>query len=889
MRAIDRLRHLWRALFRTARVERDLDDELSNWMDELEERHRRAGLPPAEARRRAIAEIGSRDIMKERVRDHRPGRAFSGLRHDLRLSWRALRRAPGFTSVVVLTLALGIGAATAIFSVVNAILIAPLPYRDAARLVFIWADMSDSGYPRAPLSGPELNDLRQRGTLFDGFGAIWSTTASLSGDGDPEQLRIGLVTTNFFPVLGVTAAIGRTFTEEDDVAQGPPGILLSWSVFQQRYGGDPSLVGKRVVVNGNPTTVIGVMPADFRLWLPMDSSVPDKLQAWTPLRSAGLPRSPRGQQYLRAVGRMKPGVTVSEARQQVTSIAAAISREFTEYGSAGRVLTTIGLQEDGVREVRPSLLALFGGVAILSLIACVNVANLLVARSAARRRQTALCAALGANTGRLLRQCLADGLILSGLGAAAGLGAGYLGLKTLLALRPAGLDRIATAQMDVVVILFTCGAALACGILFSLGPLFEVTRMDLLQSLQRDDRRAGGGGRYRVRAALVVVQIALGVVLLVGAGLFVRSFLAIMRVDPGFSAERALTFRIAVPLQRYRGRPAVDDFSRRLQAALAAMPGVTGVGAISHLPFDDLPNWGGGYLARPDADPAQTPNADYRAVSPGLLEALGVRVVEGQLFTEADDANAQPVIVVDDLLARRAWPGASAIGKQIRVDPGSQGSPTTMATVVGVVRHLRVRSLVADLTEQVFFPVRQALRNPLAYVVRTSGDPAALAPAVRRALAGIDPLIPIYDVRPLDDYTREARASGRFTAMLVACFAGAATLLSCVGVYGVIAYGVARRRPEFGVRLAMGARASQVVALVVREGAVLAAIGLTAGTIAAVGASRLVRHQLYGVTATDVVAYLAAIVILGAAAVLAAWIPARRAAAVSPLDALRAE
>jgi predicted permease len=809
---------------------------------------------------------------------------------DVRYAFRGLWRSPGFAAVAILTLALGIGANTAIFSVVRAMLLAPLPYRDSSRLVFVWSDMSAAGYPRGPLSGPELKDLRDRSTLFTSFGSIWATTGALTGTGDPEQLRVGLVTTNFFSaVLEADAAIGRTFTADDESQAAPRAILLSWPLWQRRFGGDPAIVGRAIQVNGQPMTVVGVMRADFRLLMPPDAAVPDDLQAWLPLNPLSLTRGPRGQMFLRVVGRMKPEVTLDRARDEVNAIAARISREFSDYGSKGRAFTTVGLQADGVRLLRPVLLALFGGVAILLLIACVNVAGLLVARAASRTRETALRLSLGAGRARLTRQCLVEGLVLASLGAAAGIMVGRFALRGLLALRPDSLSRLSAARIDGAVLAFTAGTAILWGLLFSLAPLIEVLRTDLAATLQQEGRRAGGGVHYRTRSALVVCQIALSVVLLVSAALMVRTFVHIQRVDPGFRSERMLSFRIALPGQRYRTPDAFNEFGRRLQAELSSAAGVTSVGSVSHLPYDNLPNWGGPYISKPGQDESTAVFSDHRAVTPGFFETVGARLVEGRFFSEDDDPRIAPVAIVDDQLARRAWPGESAIGKRIAADPFSTGHPVFWATVVGVVHHLRHRSLLEDLTDQVYFAERQIQRNPMAYVVGTTGDPAALASTVRQIVAKLDPQLPAYDMRPLDDYVAGARAAQRFATVLAAAFAIVALVLATVGVYGVIAYGTTRRRYEFGVRLAVGATPRQVISLVMREGAVLSALGLTLGTAGATVAARLLQSQLFGVTPDDIFSYGFAIAAISAAASIACWLPARRISAIAPLEALRTD
>jgi putative ABC transport system permease protein len=689
-------------------------------------------------------------------------------------------------------------------------------------------------------------------------------------------------------VLGVEAAHGRTFNAGDEAQTASPGIVLSAALWQRRYGSDPSIVGRRVLVNNRPTTVIGVMPAGFRLLLPTDAAVPDDLQAWQ-LLNATYVNWPRGQQFLRVVGRMKSAVPLDAAQQEIAAIGGGIGREFKDYGSAGLTLYAVGLQDDGVREVRPALLALFGGVGILLVIACVNVAGLLVARAAARAKDTAVRMALGAGRVRLLRQCLTEGVLLAALGGAAGLLAGRAALAALMSLRPDELRRIEAAHLDGAVLAFTAGISLMWGLLLSLAPVVEVFRTDVTTALQRGGRKSGEAIHYRARGALVAAQMALSVVLLVTAVLLVRGFQRLQQVDPGFHADGVLTFRVALPGSRNNTRDALNVFSRNLRAKLAALPGVTATGAISHLPYDDLPNWGTPYLRETAVDESEAGVADSRAITPGYLEAVGAQLVEGRWFTEDDAPKTRPVALVDTRLAERMWPGQSAVGKRLRADPYTTGSPRVTVTIVGVVRHVRHRQLTRDVREQMYFPLAQAPRNPMAYVVRTSGDPAQLAPAVRQALLQLDPALPMYDVRPLADYLRSARAARRFTMTLAAAFAAAALALACIGVYGVTAYAVALRRHEFGVRMALGARAAEIVRLVLREGGVLALAGATAGLTGAGVAAALVRAQLYGVSPFDPLSYALAIAALAAAAFAACWIPARRAGAVSPLESLRAE
>ena len=887
-RALARIRHAVRLLWSRRAADRDLDDEMAAAVDILAARAAEEGLAPDEAQRRARAAFGSRAAVREATREVRPGVALAAFVLDLRYAVRGLRKAPGLAAVIVVTLALGIGATAAIFSVVHTLLLAPLPYRDADRLIFVWSDMTSAGYPRAPLSGPELADLRHRSITCSGFGAIWANTVALTGEHSPEQLRIGIVTDNFFEILGASPALGRGFQPQDAVPGAHPAILLGWALFERRYGGDPAIVGRQILVNDRPTSVIGVMPKAFRLLLPPDASVPDDLQAWTPF-GAGVERGPRGQQFLRVVGRMKPGVAVATARDEIAAIARRISSEFPEYAGDARMFTTVALQRDDVRELRPALLALFAGIGILLIIACVNVASLLIARAVARTKEMALRLALGASRGRLLRQCLAEGLVLAALGAAGGAATGIVLLNALVALRPVSLSRIDLSRFDPAVAAFIFAVALLWGLLFSLAPMLEIFKADLAVTLQRQGRGAGVPLRYRARAVLVGVQLALCVVLLVGASLLARAFVRLQGVDPGFRSDHVLTFRVSVPFQRFRAAAPYNAFARQMQQALGAIPGVTAVGAISHLPYDDLPNWGGGYAPPGAAPNAAATNADYRTATPGLFEAMGIPLLDGRTFTEEDQAARGSVIVVDERIARRLWPGRSALGQQLLVDPGSNGSPTVKATVVGVTPHLRLRSLVADLTDQIFFPERAVLRNPMAYVIRADRDPAGLAADVRTTIATIDPRLPIYDVRPLDDYIVNARAMRRFTMQLALAFALAALALGCVGVYGVLAYSTARRRHEFGVRLALGAEPRRLVGTVVREGLVMVAAGVAAGLAVSVAVSQLLAGQLYGVQPRDPVSYGVPLALLGMAAVLACWLPARRALASSPMDALRAD
>ena len=798
---------------------------------------------------------------------------------DLRSGWRSLRKARGLTATVVATLAIGIGANTAIFSTLRAMLLEPLPYHEAGRLSFIWLDKRAMGYPRMPLSGPDFRDVQRATRSFSAMAGIWASgTVALTGDAEPEQLRSAWVTTNFFEVLGATAAIGRTFQAADGASGAPPVILLGWDLFERRFGGDRSIVGRQILVNDEPTLVIGVMPKAFRLLLPADASVPDRLQAWQPFWhdfDGGF----REAQFLRVVARLRPGVTIDQARAEVD----AITNRLQAQDGISRAFTAVALQDDGVRDIRGPLVALFVGVGLLLMIACVNVASLLVARAAARARETALRLALGASRGRLVRQWFVEGLLLTAFGAAAGVLAGHVGLRALVAAAPESLSRLGASRIDGAVIAFAVVTSLVWGVLFSLAPAIELLKVRAARSLQPQWRSLATPIRQRMRTVLVTVQVALSLVLLVGAGLLVRAFVEVQKVDPGFRADRRLTFRVALPASRYANSQTAVALSDDLRFRFAAMPGVTSVGAISHLPYDELPNWALAYAREPGSTKSVEARADTRSVSTGLFETMGVQLVEGRFFTDAERA---PVVVIDDQLARQLWPNEKAVGQSLLV---GQAAADRRVTVVGVIRHLRQRSLVADLTPQIFLPYRLWQRNPMAYVIETSGDPSALVAHVKSAVTAADSKLPIYDVRPMRTYLDAALSVRRFVMLLAAVFAATALVLTSIGVYGLLAYAVAMRRQEFGVRRALGADTTQVVSQIVREGLGFAIVGCTAGLAMAAVLARLLEAQLYGVRPGDPLTYGVSLVLILGAAAIASWIPGRRAVAVRPMEALRNE
>jgi predicted permease len=887
---LSRLTHDLRSLFHRGRLERDLDEELRSHLDLLADRKEREGIDPDGARRAARVEFGSVDGVKEAVRDARFARVVEDFGKDLAHGGRMLAKAPGYAVVAVLTLALGIGATTAIFSVVHAVLIRPLPYDDPGRLALVWSNFSGMGARRAPASPFELREIGARSQALAGLAGIWVGNGTLTGDGEPEQLKVGFCTWNFFDVLGARPLLGRTFLREDARRTESGTILLSHGVWQRRFGADPAVVGKAVRFEGGSVTVVGVMPAGFRLVFPPDSSVPEDIQAWVAFPDE-IYGEPRTDYYLRVLARMGTGVTIDEAQREATAIAGQLRGEFGEFGQDGLELEVLPLHQDAVRSARPTLLALFAGVGLVLLIACVNVANLLLARASYRRKEIAIRTALGATRGRVTRQLAAESLLLAGLGGVLGLAVGRWGLSLLLGLRPSGLVLAEAVPLDLHVLGFALGVSLLTGLLFGLAPGVFSSRVDPGSALQESSRGSTAAGRQRFRSALVVSEVALGFVLLIGAGLMVRTLSALQKVNPGFRAAGVLTFEVNLPRARYPTDVERRRFARAFGEKLAQLPVVEAQGAISHLPLDDFPNWYSPYA--PVGVPEQQSRgllADHRTATAGYLHAMGAELLEGRMFDERDDEGQRNIAIVDDLLAQKHWPGESAVGKRIRHEFYDNGRFLPReAEVVGVIRHIRHHGLQIQLREQVYVPYPQSARPRLSFAVRTSQDPLSILPSVGRALHELDKDLALSKARPMEWYLHRATTASRFTTILASLFGGLALVLALVGIFGVVSYSVGQRKPEIAVRMALGARPTDVLAMVVREGVGLTLAGLLVGLGGALYLTRYVDSLLYGVSHLDPATYAAVLLLLPLCAAVASGIPANRAARVNPVTSLQAQ
>src|SRR5215469_10055662 len=717
----------WRRRLSRKTWERELDDEMRDHIERQIAANIANGMPLAEARRQATLRFGAVEGAKEDCREQRRGFWFETLWTDTRYGVRVLRKNPGFSAVAILTLALGIGADTAIFSVLNAVVLHPLPYPHADHLALIWTDLRTAGQSRAPFSGPDMMDMKHGSHLLSEVGGIWAGTAALTGVGEPEQIKVGFVTSNFLSILEVPPAKGRPFNAQDDVRGAAPTIILSDGLWRRRYASDPGIVGKTVLLGGEATTVIGVMPEHFRLVFPGDASVPPDVQAWIPFRD-DLARGPRDLNFLRVIARLRPGALIPQVQSELHAIASRLRAQYREDDKQGVDFQILSFQMDTTREIRPAVLALFIGVGLVLLIACANVANLLLARASLRQREIALRATLGASRSRIVRQLLTESILLSVLGGAAGLLLAWWGIHWLLALRPKSLFLMDSVDFNFTLLVYAFAVSLLAGALFGLAPAAASWRANLVNTLKSSGKGFGGGSAGS-RGVLVASEVALGFVLLIGAGLMIRTFLGLLAVDTGFQAEHVLTFQIAPPDLRYRTDLDKARFFVELQRKLGAVPGVQSVGGVSHLPLDDYPNWYSFYW-REGAPPQEqnTALADHRAITPGYFRALGISLVAGRDFTDADDSSHSRVVIVDESLVNRTWPNESALGKRIAVEEITSGefAPAT-ATVVGVVKHIRYLQLTDDGRLQVYIPYPQSVREKLSFAVRTSGDPLSVA------------------------------------------------------------------------------------------------------------------------------------------------------------------
>ena len=806
--------------------------------------------------------------------------------HDLRYGLRTMRKTPGFTAVAVIALALGIGANTAIFSVVNALLLKPLPYKDAERLVLIWHTYPQLKLDQASVSAPSYVEYRDMTSSFDEVATATEWSVNLTGAGEPERLQGARVSYNLFSTLGVQPVSGRGFLLEEDQPGKNRVVVLSYGLWQRRFGGDRGLVGQTITLDGNSYDVVGIMPKGFVFMVEVDLFTP---VAFT---SEDLAATNHGNEYLICVARTKPGVSFGQAGAEMNALADQLRPQF--YGPNWGI-TVVPLREQLVGSFRTALLILLGAVGCVLLIACANVANLLLARASARHKEIAVRTALGASRSRIVRQLLTESVLLAALGGAFGLLLAFVGIRLLVLGVPEDITGFIVGWKDISistpVLGFTLAVSMLTGIVFGLVPALHASKPDLNESL-KEGGRGGTEGRQRnfVRASLVVAEVAIAMVLLVSAGLLIRSFLKLQQVSPGFNPANVLTMQLSLPRSKYAEKPQIASFFEQLVQRVGALPGVQSAAVGNNLPMSN-DGWNASFAVEnlqvgPDEP---SPHGDPHMITPDYFAAMGIPLLRGRYFSDADSKDALAVAIIDQTLAEQYWPDQDPIGKRIAAFFDGPRGQRHWREIVGVVGHVKQYGLDGKSKVQYYFPHTQSPQPNLYLVVRTASEQKGMAAAIRGALDSIDKDQPIYKVTTLEQMVSNSTSQKRFSMFLLGIFAAVALLLAAVGIYGVMSYAVTQRTHEVGIRMALGAQQKDVLALVVRQGMLMTLIGVGIGLVGAFAATQVMASLLFGVGTHDPLTFAGISVLLTAVALIASFIPARRATKVDPMIALRYE
>jgi putative ABC transport system permease protein len=881
------LRDRVRALRQRETVINDIDREMRSHLELQVEANIRAGMSPDEARKQAMRSFGNVNRAVDAAYDVKGGGLLETLTQDVRYGVRMLARHKAFTGVAVLTLALGIGANTAIFSVVNELLLRPLPYRDAERIVMLW-EVSPGGRRQNSTSRANFRAWRAQSTSYENVAAFTDQRFNLTGDGEPEELSVQMATPELFKVLGVDPLLGRTFLPEDGEMRSAVAVL-SYGLWQRRFGGQTGVIGQPVTLNGIKFIVIGVMPADFQFHIKQRSGTGRPAELWTILPMLVAPGANERGRFLSVVGRLKEGMTVDHAGAELRTIEARLSDEVPQFNKdySAEVLP---LREQFFGNVRRPLWLMLGAVGFVLLIACANVANLLLSLATSREKEIAVRAALGARRARIVRQLLTESLLLALLGSALGLGFAWLGIKALMLISPKDLVSFQSVSLNITVLLWTLGVSILTGIIFGLAPALHISRLNLNDSLKEGGKSESGqaSGSRRLRSALVVSEIALAVVLLASAGLLIKSFIRLQQVDRGFTTDNILTMVVRLPDAKYPQDPQLVAFFNQALEKIRQLPGVRSAGMVNHLPLYGGLGSSTGFkiLGRPEPAPGHEPGTDVRVVDSEYFPAMGIPLLRGRNFTEAELKEPRQKILINDALARKYFASEDPIGQRLDVAMFEKPTP---AEIIGVVGNVRYDSLVDESPPAVYFPHPDLAYSFMTLVVRTDGDPAAIAPAIQREIRTLDPNQPVSDVRTMNQVMSEWVSRSRFNTLLLGLFAGLATLLSAVGIFGVMNYSVALRTRELGLRLAIGAQPRQVLLLVLKQGFVLTIVGVVLGLAAAFALTRLLSGLLFGVGAVDATTFATISLLLVVVSLLACYLPARRAMRIDPLKALRYE
>jgi putative ABC transport system permease protein len=877
---IPRLSSLWRNLFHKNRVDQECSEEIQSYLDMLTEAKIRQGLTPQEARRNALVELGGVEQVQEKVRDIRMGQFIETAWRDVRLGVRTLVHSPIFTAVTVLSLALGIGANTAIFSVVNGLLLRPLSYPESERLVDVWHTPPRQSFPgldRFSVSPANYLDWKAQSGAFEQMAVYGFVGLSLSTSNDPLPLIGAPVSSDFFSVLRVNPILGRTFTADEDQPGRDQVVVISHALWQRAFGAKPNIIGQSLTLNSRNFAVIGIMPAGFEF--------PREAELWVPLAWDDKDRQTRSIHDYLVIARLKQNVSVQQAQTEMNTISSRLEQQYPEENK-GWGAVVIPLRDDLVGDVRLALLVLFCAVGFVLLIACANVANLMLARGANRQKEMAVRMALGAGRARLVRQLLTESVLLAVTGGLLGLLLAIWGSRMLV--RLGSLPNLGDIGIDTWAFGFTLLVSFAAGIIIGIMPALQFTRTSVSETLKQGSGRTGGSAlKQHTRKALVISEVALSLVLLIGAGLMIRSFLKLQNVDPGFDTSNALTMSVVLTWTRYPEPHQRLAFFDRAIEQIRAVPGVVSVGATTKIPLT-----GGGSTqpftveGRPAGAIAEQPMAQTRYVSPDYFQAIGIPLRQGRVFTDQDRDKSVPVVIISEAMARRFWPGENPVGK--RLTP-SFHSEAGAREIVGVVGDVKTSGLDVDASAMMYLPYKQAPLPFLSFVVRTSSNPESLIQPVSRAIYSIDKDQALTDVQTMDQVLTKSVSDRRFNMMLLLTFAGVALLLAAVGVYGVMNYTVTLRRRELGIRMALGAARMDVLRLVLGQGLTLTLIGVGIGLISAYALTRLMATLLYGVTATDYLTFASVSAVLIAVGLVASYVPARRATKVNPTIALRTE
>jgi putative ABC transport system permease protein len=803
---------------------------------------------------------------------------------DLQYGTRMLVKTPGFTAVAIITLALGIGANTAIFSVVNTVLLGKLAYRDADKLVIVWEKSRKN--EQNVVNPANYMDWSEQNSVFSEMAAFADQTAVLLGDGEPEQVPSQVATGNLFSVLGVDALLGRTFSEDDTKPGQPRIVVLSYGLWQRRFGGDPQIVGRTININQNDVTVIGVMPAGFKWHIKKGSLTAKVAELWSPFSITNEMRTRHGR-FMTVVARLKPEASVEQAKTEMIAIGARLEEQYHDF-NANWGVNVVPLRTQFTGELRPALLILLGAVGFVLLIACANVANLLLARAAARQREMAVRTAIGADRWRIIRQLLTESILLSIAGGIAGLLLAWWGTDMLVSLSPRELNELQQAKINIPVLGFTIVVSFLTGIIFGLVPAFESTRFNLHESLKEGSKNIGGGARSnRLRNMFVTIEIALALMLLVGAGLLVRSFDRLQSVDPGFDARNVLTMRINLPLRKYDTDQKRIDFFKRALEGIRALPGVTNAGAINFLPFAG-PHAGTlvEIEGQPKLPPGQGLTTGSCVTDLNYFDTMKIPLKQGRLFTEQEATEMRHVAVVNEAFVKKNLPGEEPLRQRATIYMKDENVPSQ---IIGVVGDSKQMGLDVETEPMAYWPHSELTYPFMTLVIRTTGDAAAMTNSARRVVQSLDTEQPIADVITMDGLLANSVARARFSTLLLTIFATVALILAAVGIYGVMSYSVTQRTHEIGIRMALGAQSGEVLALVVKKGLTLAGAGVVIGLAGAFALTRIMSTLLYGISPTDPLTFAAIPVLLATVALLACYVPARRASKVDPMIALRYE